>query len=77
MSLCAEYGLHFRKDGDRWRCVEWPALTMLLGERYEVDGQRFNSLAGAIGRARGDPDEGGATPTPPLGFPKDFPMCQQ
>jgi len=24
MILCAEYGLHFAKDGDRWRCVEYP-----------------------------------------------------
>jgi hypothetical protein len=57
MSLCAEYGLHFAKDGDHRRCVEWPALTMLSGERYEVDGQGFNSLAGAIGRARRGAEE--------------------
>jgi hypothetical protein len=50
--ILTEYGLHFAKDGDHWRCVEWPALTMLPGDRYEVDGQGFNSLAGAIGRAR-------------------------
>lgn len=36
MILVAEYGLHFAKDGDRWRCVEWPGLTM-QGDRYEVE----------------------------------------
>jgi hypothetical protein len=33
MILCAEYGLHFTREGDRWRCVEWPDLMMLRGER--------------------------------------------
>jgi hypothetical protein len=51
MIVCAEYALHFAKDGDHWCCVEWPALTMRPGNRYEVDGQGFNSLAGAIRRA--------------------------
>jgi len=31
MIFCAEYGLHFTKDGDRWRCVEYPDLVMLPG----------------------------------------------
>jgi hypothetical protein len=33
MILCAEYGLHFTREGDHWRCVEWPDLMMLRGER--------------------------------------------
>ena len=31
--ILTEAGLHFTKDGQRWRCVEWPALTMLPGDR--------------------------------------------
>jgi len=45
-----EQGLHFRKDGDRWRCVEWPGLTMLPGDRYEVDGREFDSLTKALAK---------------------------
>jgi hypothetical protein len=45
--ILTEYGLHFSKDGDGWRCVERPALVMLLGG-YGVDGQGFNSLAEAV-----------------------------
>jgi len=49
--ILTEYGLHFRKDGDRWRCVERPDLLMLPGDRYTVDGQGFNSLAEAVRQA--------------------------
>jgi len=44
MILVGELGLHFTRDGDHWRCVEWPGLTM-RGDRYEVEGQGFSSLA--------------------------------
>jgi len=37
--LLTEQGLHFRRDGDRWGCVEWPGLVMLRGDRFEVEGQ--------------------------------------
>jgi hypothetical protein len=47
--ILTELGLHVRKDGDRWRCAEWPELVMLRGGRYEVDGRGFNSLAEAVG----------------------------
>jgi len=36
MILCAEYGLHFKKDGDLHRCVEHPEIEMLSGDRYRV-----------------------------------------
>jgi hypothetical protein len=29
--ILTEYGLHFAKEGDRWRCVEEPDLAMLRG----------------------------------------------
>ena len=44
MILCAEYGLHFAKEGDHWRCVEYPDLLMLRGERYPVGERTFGSL---------------------------------
>ena len=49
--ILTELGLHFRKHGDRWRCVEHPELVMLRGGGYEVDGQGFNSLDGAVRQA--------------------------
>ena len=37
MISCAEYGLHFAREGDHWRCVEYPDLLMLRDpERYRV-----------------------------------------
>ena len=50
--ILTELGLHFAKEGDRWRCAEYPDLVMLRGGRYEVDGQGSNTLAGVIGQAR-------------------------
>ena len=32
--ILTEYGLHFAKEGDHWRCVEYLDLLMLRGERY-------------------------------------------
>jgi hypothetical protein len=29
--IVTEYGLLFRRDGDRWRCVQHPELLMLGG----------------------------------------------
>jgi len=43
-----ELGLHFRRDGDCWRCVERPGLLMPRGGGYEVEGQGFHSLAEAV-----------------------------
>ena len=35
--IATETGLHFRKNGDHWRCVEYPDLLMLPGAgRYRV-----------------------------------------
>jgi hypothetical protein len=45
--ILTKYGLHFRKDGDGWRCLEWFALAMLRGERHLVEGQEFESVAEA------------------------------
>jgi hypothetical protein len=51
-----EQGLHFARDGHRWRCVEYPDLVMLPGDRYEVEGQGFKSLAEAVSLLKNDPD---------------------
>jgi len=35
--ILTEDGLHFAKEGDLWRCVEYPELVMLRGpELYRV-----------------------------------------
>ena len=55
MILCAESGLHFTKDGDRWRGVEHPDLLMLPdAERYWVGGLTFGSLDEAMRHLEGD-----------------------
>ena len=36
--VLTEQGLHCAKDCDRWRCVEWPGLTV-GGDRHEVEGR--------------------------------------
>ena len=43
-------GPAFSRDGGRWRSVEWPGLTMVPGDRYEVDGCDFDSLAEALAK---------------------------
>jgi hypothetical protein len=43
-----EYGLHFAKDGDHWRCMEHPDLLMLRGGRYRVGERTFGSLDDAL-----------------------------
>ena len=48
MIFCAEYGLHFTRDGDHWRCVEYPDLLMLPGERYRVGDRTVGSLDEAL-----------------------------
>jgi hypothetical protein len=48
MILCAEYGLHFAKEGDHWRCAEYPDLVMLLGNRYRVGDRTFCTLCEAM-----------------------------
>jgi hypothetical protein len=47
-TIVTEYGLHFRKDGDRWRCVERPGLAMPQGGGYGVEGRKFDTLAEAV-----------------------------
>jgi len=51
--ILTEYGLHFAKEGDRWRCGEYPDLVMLRGGGYEVNVREFDSLAEA--RAKTEP----------------------
>jgi len=51
--VLTEPDIHFVKNGDRWRCVEWPGLTMLPGERYEVEAREFDSLAEALAQLTG------------------------
>ena len=48
--ILTEHGLHFRRDGDRWRCVEWPGLRLTRDGTYRVDGhaQVLASLADAV-----------------------------
>lgn len=48
MICCAESGLHFAKEATHWRCVEWPDLLMLPGERYRVGEQGFATLDAAL-----------------------------
>ena len=58
MILCAEYGLHFAREGDHWRCVEYPELLMLPGpDRYRVAERTFGSFDEALRlAAAGDPE---------------------
>jgi hypothetical protein len=35
--ILTEYGLHFAKEGDHWRCVEHPDLVMLRGDCYQLN----------------------------------------
>jgi len=55
-----EDGLHFAKDGDDWRCVECPAVTMRPGERYRAGERTFGSLNDALRHleAREQPGDG-------------------
>jgi len=48
--ILAELGLHFRREGDRWRCVELPKLRMTRGDTYHVGGhaQVFASMHDAM-----------------------------
>jgi hypothetical protein len=48
INVCAEYGLHFRKDGDHWRCVELPELLMVPCKRYRVGDCEFATLGEAV-----------------------------
>ena len=42
--ILTEYGLRFAKEGDLWRCVEYPELLMLPGpERHRVADRSFGS----------------------------------
>ena len=53
--ILTELGLHFTRDGDRWRCVESPELVMLRGGGYEVDELGLDTLAGAVRFLKGEP----------------------
>ena len=46
--ILTEYRLHFAKDGDHWRCVEFPEPLMLPSERYRVGERTFGSLDEAL-----------------------------
>jgi hypothetical protein len=46
--ILSEAGLHFTREGDRWRWVEHPDLLMLRGERYRVGQQEFASVSLAL-----------------------------
>ena len=48
MIFCAEYGLHFAREGDHWRNVEYPDLLMLRVERYRAGERTFGSLDEAL-----------------------------
>jgi hypothetical protein len=50
--ILTEYGLHFAREGDRWRCVERPELVMLHGGRYQVEGLEFDPLVEALQAAK-------------------------
>lgn len=55
MILAAEYGMHFKREGESWRGVEHPKLVMLRGGGHEVDGQGFCALAKAVRFLSGEP----------------------
>jgi hypothetical protein len=46
--LVAEHGLHFAKEGDHRRHVEYSDLVMLRGDRYQLGEQEFGTLAEAL-----------------------------
>jgi hypothetical protein len=46
--IFTEYGLHFAKDGDHWRCVEHRDVVMLRDERYSVGERPFGSPGEAL-----------------------------
>ena len=52
--IVTELGLHFTRDGDRWRCAEYPDLVMLRGGGYEVDELGLDTLAGAVRFLKGE-----------------------
>ena len=52
MILIAEHGLHFRREGDRWRCVEHPALELLPGGVYLIGDRRFPDVADALAEVK-------------------------
>lgn len=35
--IFTEYGLRFAKEGDQWRCVEWPDLVTLRGDCHQLN----------------------------------------
>lgn len=47
--ILTEQGLHFRRDGDRWRCVEHPLLEMLpRSGLYVIAGHDDHTYADAL-----------------------------
>lgn len=52
--ILTEYGLHSTREGDRWRCVEWPGLVM-RGDRYEGEGREFDALAEVLRHLANEP----------------------
>ena len=44
--IVTEHGLQFRREGDRWRCVEHPELVMLGGGGlYALDGDEERTFS--------------------------------
>jgi hypothetical protein len=65
MIFCAEYGLHFAKEGDHWRCVEYPGVLLLSGsERYRVRERTFGSINEALRHLENFSRAGGGVSTP-------------
>jgi hypothetical protein len=46
--ILTEAGIRFTHEGNHWRCVEYPDLLMLRGERYCVGDREFTTLGEAV-----------------------------
>ena len=48
--IITDNGLRLQRTGNRWRCVEYPAITMDAGGRFRIDGREgeFDSIQDAI-----------------------------
>lgn len=57
--ILTESGFRFQRTGDRWRCVEHPAITMLTNGRFQVDGHdaEFDTIQEAFNAMMKGPPE--------------------
>ncbi len=47
--IVTEHGLQFRREGDRWRCVEHPDLLMLSGAGlYAIAGDEDRTFSDVL-----------------------------